>query len=598
MDCAGCSSRCSPCSTSTRWSLRRTARYPGLLLTLSRRGSHQPAAGPPYSPAAPPICPQGIRTEWTERELEELGRTKETSEEETGLHNENGARLRPRLSSRELDRGVYDDAAERVLLDPFYAAPEGKLRQALKCLVRIESLSHVLFWKRAGALDDDTIDWVDLPRLGLLLRERGGRLYSVDHADLAICDEAFLAARPQLAQLLQGLPHALVLVNANNEPSVLLPLDRTPRPRIGASPFTTELVVDRVSWGPLATKYLLLPVHVSLSFIQTPSLLSALYLLYLRFLNRNYTDVLRLVISVGTDTELSVEESAVLKEIAELADQHPNAHAARAHLSLALVDAPPSVRAAITWDLPDNVVKYLNKLAHVSMATRLEPEQELEVLQLSTDQIVKEDAIREILQKYKQKVLAKLYRYLFDPEAAEEVTFQEKKRFEGILEQVEANIERAMPAQHDPTHRDEVKQLIPIALRVQRSPFFRAILRNRRAWLSASVGDAVVLELPPRAKPTNWQWWADRTALLATESDWADAKLEYHQLRGASGIQVATLVEGGRVEAAGVDDRGPSRIGFKGRGRGLWTEARGQQNQSNDPGNNQHILNTPTIGRR
>ena len=26
---------------------------------------------------------------------------------------------------------------------------------------------------------------------------------------------------------------------------------------------------------------------------------------------------------------------------------------------------------------------------------------------------------------------------------------------------------------------------------------------------------------------------------------------------------------------------------------GLWTEARGQQNQSNDPGNKQHILNTP-----
>ena len=31
---------------------------------------------------------------------------------------------------------------------------------------------------------------------------------------------------------------------------------------------------------------------------------------------------------------------------------------------------------------------------------------------------------------------------------------------------------------------------------------------------------------------------------------------------------------------------------------GLWTEACGQQKQSNDPGNNQHILNTPIIGRR
>ena len=31
---------------------------------------------------------------------------------------------------------------------------------------------------------------------------------------------------------------------------------------------------------------------------------------------------------------------------------------------------------------------------------------------------------------------------------------------------------------------------------------------------------------------------------------------------------------------------------------GLWTEVCGQQTQSNDPGNNQHILNTPTTGRR
>ena len=31
---------------------------------------------------------------------------------------------------------------------------------------------------------------------------------------------------------------------------------------------------------------------------------------------------------------------------------------------------------------------------------------------------------------------------------------------------------------------------------------------------------------------------------------------------------------------------------------GLWTEACGQPKQSKDPGNNQHILNTPIIGRR
>ena len=31
---------------------------------------------------------------------------------------------------------------------------------------------------------------------------------------------------------------------------------------------------------------------------------------------------------------------------------------------------------------------------------------------------------------------------------------------------------------------------------------------------------------------------------------------------------------------------------------GLWTEARGQQKQSNDPRHSQHILNMPIIGHR
>ena len=35
-----------------------------------------------------------------------------------------------------------------------------------------------------------------------------------------------------------------------------------------------------------------------------------------------------------------------------------------------------------------------------------------------------------------------------------------------------------------------------------------------------------------------------------------------------------------------------------GGGGGLWTEVCGQLKKSNDPGNNQHILNTPIMGRR
>ena len=44
--------------------------------------------------------------------------------------------------------------------------------------------------------------------------------------------------------------------------------------------------------------------------------------------------------------------------------------------------------------------------------------------------------------------------------------------------------------------------------------------------------------------------------------------------------------------------RGPHRNTARQAMDDLWTEVFGQQKQSNHPGNNQHILNTPTIGRR
>lgn len=135
-----------------------------------------------------------IRSEWTEAELTELDHTKTATDDETGLYNENGARNRPRVSSRTLDRGVYDDKAESTLMDPLYGNPNGKLRRALKCLARIESLGFMLFWKKTST-PEGMIDLVELPRLRLLLEERNGRLYSVDHADLFICSEECVGFR-------------------------------------------------------------------------------------------------------------------------------------------------------------------------------------------------------------------------------------------------------------------------------------------------------------------------------------------------------------------------------------------------------------------
>lgn len=82
----------------------------------------------------------------------------------------------------------------------------------------------------------------------------------------------------------------------------------------------TELVLDRTDkdWNDaLDTKYYLYPVHVSLSFMFTPTLASALYLLLLRFLHRDYSQVFQLANAIGTDTTFSAEESNIFQAIGE-----------------------------------------------------------------------------------------------------------------------------------------------------------------------------------------------------------------------------------------------------------------------------------------
>ena len=135
-------------------------------------------------------------------------------------------------------------------------------------------------------------------------------MYSVDHADLFVSN-----SRTELtSELIAGMPHSLLLSNSNDEVLVLVPSVAPIRPGIGSAPFSTELVLVRNSnkWNSnLDTPYYLLPVHISLSFMFTPTLASSLYVLLLRFLHRMYTDVVRLANAIGTDTAFSKEEQQV-----------------------------------------------------------------------------------------------------------------------------------------------------------------------------------------------------------------------------------------------------------------------------------------------
>ena len=61
----------------------------------------------------------------------------------------------------------------------------------------------------------------------------------------------------------------------------------------------------------LQMPYFMYPVHVSISFLITPTLSAALYLLLLRFLHRQYSEVAQLSNSISTDAEFTQEERQV-----------------------------------------------------------------------------------------------------------------------------------------------------------------------------------------------------------------------------------------------------------------------------------------------
>jgi thiol-disulfide isomerase/thioredoxin len=484
---------------------------------------------------------QSVRMDWTEEELMELRRTQETTDDETGIYNEHGCRNRPTKSSRELDRGVYDEKESLELLNPFYAHPDSKLRSTMRCLARIETMSHMLFWKKVtklAATDLNTIDLIELPRLQLTLTERNGCLFSIDHADLRVTSEQFLLDMPEVVHLCRGIPHSLVMVNSNNEPSILMPLIRVVRPAIGSSPLTTELVLDRVNWGGLATKTLLLPVHISLSFLQTPNLMSALYLLHLRFVNRDYTDAMRLVSSVGTDTVLSAEETAVTRSISSVIDSHPNAHSLRLHLSLALMDAPEQVKSLLSWDIPDQETDYMNKLTYVAMSSRIDARGEADIVDAALEQIRKEDVIKKVLQAYPEEEVKAFWAFLSDPSVALEVSFQEKKRFEEMMENIMQAIESSLQISSGMVSEEEIKRLIPKALSKQRSIYQRLMLKNRKRWLATPVGESCVIEEPDRRETSNWQWWTDDTVARADESHWIQAEFKSGNPRSLTGTQL------------------------------------------------------------
>lgn len=282
------------------------------------------------------------------------------------------------------------EQADLTLVNIAFARSESKFHKALHTISRLENAGYILCWTLTDALDtykgnEDAIniDLLELPRLKMSFREKADekgvpRLYSLDHVNLYISN-----VRSELTcKLMTGLPHSLLMTTSNGELQILVPTIDPVRPKIGSSPFTTELVMNRSDnpdwYGAVESTYFLYPVHVSLSFLFSPTLSSSLYLLLLRFLNRNYEDTFRLASTIGTDVEFSTEEDVIFQCLGRLdGDNHPDAHAARLKIALVIFDSPVSC----PFDLTRQCSRYIQKLPHISAVCRISHAEELELLE-------------------------------------------------------------------------------------------------------------------------------------------------------------------------------------------------------------------------
>lgn len=159
---------------------------------------------------------------------------------------------------------------------------------------------------------------------------------------------------------------------------VLVPVVCPHRPLIVTEPFSTFIVLQHHRVMSLAERFFLYPVHVSLSFLLTKGLNSAVYLMLLRFLHRDYAEVFRLADSIATDTKFNSEGLQVFSAFKRANDDcHPDAHACRLKISLVIIDSGVD----LPWDLTIQCARSIVKLDCVSSCCRLAPQEELQLLE-------------------------------------------------------------------------------------------------------------------------------------------------------------------------------------------------------------------------
>jgi hypothetical protein len=118
----------------------------------------------------------------------------------------------------------------------------------------------------------------------------------------------------------------------------------------------------------------------------------------LRLQARDYTGASALVSSIATDSDFTGEEKQVFKLVGSLQDGHPDFHAVRVRVMLALAES----RALMPWDIRREQALYVLKLSHVGARCRLSLHEELRALELCERQEAKYKLMKQLQEARKK----------------------------------------------------------------------------------------------------------------------------------------------------------------------------------------------------
>lgn len=387
---------------------------------------------------------------------------------------------------------------DEILLNLLHPRAGGNVERLATLFRRLDDLSHVLAWvrmdeKRGTRVDEKkssaspgpewSLSRVELPRLHLTFEVRVGgssgqpRLYCREHAHMFLshavgspvgdhplerasgCDEPEHNRAEVVCDLLQCLPHAVVLEDEQGDLAVLVSAAAKPWMGDPGSRTSGNCLLhrnDREWLGALTqARHYLYPVHPSHSVLCSKTIASSLYLLLMHFAYRKYGEVLRLADACMTDTRLSAEEEQLWRAVEEvgLFDDHPEADAARLKVWLVqrrslsgrqLQQPPPSTVRSSTpvasspqtstpavqpspilihaterpapplplrlgrWDIASSLESYFLHRQMIRADCRLQPSDELALLQ---DHLEKLHAAPESRQPPGSEIGARLARY-------------------------------------------------------------------------------------------------------------------------------------------------------------------------------------------